>query len=186
MKLVPTSLDGVVVLEPRVFPDDRGLFFESWNARRYEEHGLPGRFVQDNISHSRRGVLRGLHFQNPSPQGKLVSVMQGEVFDVAVDIRVGSPTFGSWEGIRLSAENFRQLYVPPGFAHGFAALSEHAVVYYKCTDFYVPDADGGIRWDDPDIGIKWPVDDPILSEKDASAMSLEEYAASDRAFRVGL
>ena len=133
---------------------------------RYQEAGITGSFVQDNISVSRKGTLRGLHFQNPNGQGKLVQVLRGKVFDVAVDIRVGSETFGKWESIELSAENHKQMYIPPGFAHGFCVLSETAMFSYKCTDYYTPSAEGGILWNDPDIGIQWPVDNPVLSEKD--------------------
>lgn len=182
MNIFSTILEGVRVVEPDVFGDDRGFFMETWHARRYHAHGLPGTFVQDNVSFSEKGVLRGLHFQNPSPQGKLVSVWQGEVFDVAVDIQKGSPTFGKWVGEVLSAENKRQLYVPEGFAHGFVVLSDQALVSYKCTAFYDPQADAGIRWDDPDIGIDWPVEQPVLSAKDAQAPFLRDVA-DERLFR---
>jgi dTDP-4-dehydrorhamnose 3,5-epimerase len=174
MNVIETDLPGVLIVEPNVFGDERGFFMESWNGRRYEEAGLPGRFVQDNLSYSARGVLRGLHFQNPRLQGKLVSVLQGEVFDVAVDIRVGSPTFGRWTGTALSAENRRQFYVPEGFAHGFLVTSEATLFFYKCTDYYAPSAEGAILWNDPDIGIEWPTDAPILSERDRTAPRLRE------------
>jgi dTDP-4-dehydrorhamnose 3,5-epimerase len=174
MKVAETSLPGVLVVEPDVFGDERGFFMETWNVRRYEEAGLPGRFVQDNLSYSARGVLRGLHYQNPQPQGKLVSVLRGEVFDVAVDIRVGSPTFGEWTGVTLSAENKRQFYVPPDFAHGFLVTGEDALFLYKCTDYYAPSAEGIVLWNDPEIGIEWPTDAPTLSERDGKAPSLRE------------
>lgn len=173
MKVVETNLPGVFVVEPKVFGDARGFFMETWNGARYEEHGIPNHFVQDNLSYSARGVLRGLHFQNPSPQGKLVSVLEGEVFDVAVDIRVGSPTFGEWTGVTLSAENKRQLWVPPDFAHGFVVTSENALFSYKCTDYYAPDSEGTVLWDDPDIGVEWPIMEPTLSEKDSAAAPLK-------------
>jgi dTDP-4-dehydrorhamnose 3,5-epimerase len=169
MKIVETELPGVLIVEPDRFGDDRGFFQETWHARRYAEAGIPGTFVQDNLSLSRHGVLRGLHFQNPNAQGKLVYILQGEAFDVAVDIRVGSPTFGKWAGVALSAENGRQLYIPPGFAHGFCVTGESALFAYKCTDFYDRDSEGTIRWNDPQIGIDWPIADPATSEKDEAA-----------------
>ena len=177
MKVVPTELPGCVVIEPAVFGDDRGFFFETWNADRYAEHGLPTRFVQSNVSSSARGVLRGLHYQWPNPQGKLVSVLEGEVYDVAVDIRRGSPHFGRWTAVILSAENKRQLWIPEGFAHGFVVLSERAIFSYLCTAQYDRQADAGVRWDDAAIGIDWPVSSPLLSEKDAKAPFLAEVAA---------
>jgi dTDP-4-dehydrorhamnose 3,5-epimerase len=172
MKISACALPGLLIIEPKVFGDPRGFFLESWNERRYQEAGLSERFVQDNFSFSRRGTLRGLHFQNPAAQGKLVSVWQGEVFDVAVDVRAGSPTFARWHGLELSLENKRQFYLPPGFAHGFLVLSETALFHYKCTDFYAPEHELTIRWDDPDIGITWPLPAPTLSAKDAGAASL--------------
>ncbi len=172
MNVIETDLPGVLILEPRVFGDDRGFFMETWNGRRYEELGIPNTFVQDNLSFSARGVLRGLHFQNPQAQGKLVSVLRGEVFDVAVDVRVGSPTFGRWTGATLSAENKRQFWVPPDFAHGFVVTSEDALFSYKCTDYYAPEHDGSVLWNDPDIGIDWPTDVPTLSDKDRNAPPL--------------
>jgi dTDP-4-dehydrorhamnose 3,5-epimerase len=172
LNVVETDLQGVLVIEPDVFGDARGFFMESWNGARYEEHGIPNHFVQDNLSFSANGVLRGLHFQHPRAQGKLVSVLQGEVFDVAVDIRVGSPTFGRWTGLTLSAENKRQFWVPPGFAHGFVVTGESAFFSYKCTDYYAPEYDGTILWNDPGIGIKWPVKTPNLSDKDRAAPPL--------------
>jgi dTDP-4-dehydrorhamnose 3,5-epimerase len=174
MNVVETSLPGVLIIEPKVFGDERGFFVETWNGRRYEEAGLPGRFVQDNLSYSARGVLRGLHFQNPQPQGKLISVLRGEVFDVAVDVRVGSPTFGEWTSVTLSAENKRQFYVPPDFAHGFLVTGEDAIFFYKCTDYYAPSSEGILLWNDPEIGIEWPTDAPTLSERDGKAPPLRE------------
>jgi len=173
LKVLETELPGVLVVEPEVFGDARGFFMESWNSARYEEHGIEDHFVQDNLSFSAHGVLRGLHFQHPGAQGKLVYVLQGEVFDVAVDIRVGSPTFGRWTGVTLSAENRRQFWVPPGFAHGFVVTGESALFSYKCTDYYAPEYDGSILWNDPEIGIRWPVDNPSLSDKDRAAPPLE-------------
>lgn len=169
MEVTETKLPGVMVIEPKVFGDDRGFFMETWNEARYKEAGLPHEFVQDNVSFSQRGVLRGLHFQNPNQQGKLVYVLQGEVFDVAVDIRVGSPHFGEWAGAMLSAENKRQFYVPEGFAHGFLVTSDSALFCYKCTDRYNGGAEGSVLWNDPEIGIEWPVEEPTLSEKDRGA-----------------
>ena len=176
MKVIETSLPGCVVLEPAVFGDARGVFFEAWNADRFGEHGLPVKFVQSNVSTSVKGVLRGLHYQWPRSQGKLVSVLEGEVYDVAVDIRRGSPTFGRWEAVILSADNRRQLWIPEGFAHGFAVLSEHAVFNYLCTDVYVKEADAGVRWNDGDIGVDWPVSDPLLSAKDEKAPFLADIS----------
>jgi dTDP-4-dehydrorhamnose 3,5-epimerase len=161
------KLSGVVLVQPREFPDERGFFTETYHARHYREVGISKAFVQDNFSFSRRHVLRGLHYQRNHPQGKLVYVAHGEIFDVAVDIRRGSPTFGQWEGHVLSGENHHQLFVPEGFAHGFVVLSETASVMYKCTELYVPSDDQGIRWNDPALGVVWPVAQPILSPKDA-------------------
>lgn len=177
MNVIATELPGVLIVEPRVFGDERGWFAETWNRRRYAEAGIDLPFVQDNQSFSARGVLRGLHFQNPNPQGKLVSVVAGEVFDVAVDIRLGSPTFGRWVGVHLSASNHRQLWVPPDFAHGFCVLSETALFAYKCTDQYNPAAEGSILWNDPEIGIDWPIREPTLSEKDRDAPRLSQLPA---------
>jgi dTDP-4-dehydrorhamnose 3,5-epimerase len=170
--VTPTRLPEVLLVSAPVYRDDRGHFQEVWQQARYEEAGLPGRFVQDNLSFSVRGVLRGLHFQNPEPQGKLVCVLRGLIYDVAVDIRVGSPTFGQWVGIELSAEAGQQLYVPEGFAHGFAVTGETALVLYKCTEFYRPRSEGSVLWNDPDLGIAWPVTDPVLSGKDRDALRL--------------
>jgi len=174
MDVSDTDLPGVRLFEPDVYDDDRGAFMEIWNAREYGHCGLTVTFVQDNLSRSREGVLRGLHFQNPRPQAKLISVLRGAVYDVVVDVRAESDTFGEWRGTVLSAENARQLYVPEGYAHGFVATSGEVLFHYKCTDFYHPEADRTVRWDDPQIGIDWPVEDPILSEKDADAPLLVE------------
>ena len=174
MKVINCEMEGLLLIEPDVFGDNRGFFLESWNRQRYRDAGIDLDFVQDNFSLSQRGTLRGMHFQNPLSQGKLVSVWQGEVFDVAVDIRRRSNTFGRWCGVDLTAENKRQFYVPPGFAHGFAVLSETALFHYKCTEVYSPQNELGFRWDDPDVGIKWPVAAPRLSPRDARAPFLRE------------
>lgn len=174
MRVVEAELPGVYIVEPTVFGDARGYFLESWSEKRYREAGIDTTFVQDNLSFSTRGVLRGLHYQKPHEQGKLVSVLLGEVFDVVVDIRVSSPTFGWWMGVVLSAENRRQLYAPPGFAHGFVVTSETALFSYKCTDYYSPADEGSVRWNDPDIGIDWPVSSPTLSPKDGVAPLLRD------------
>ena len=177
MQVIETKLDGVKIIEPRVFGDSRGFFLESWNRKGYEEAGLPVDFVQDNHSRSAQGVLRGLHYQIRQPQGKLVRVTQGEVFDVAVDIRRSSPTYGEWAGVILSAENHRVFYVPPGFAHGFYVMSESADFQYKCTEYYAPEFERSLRWDDPSIGIEWPLVNgqaPTLSDKDADCPLLAD------------
>ncbi|WP_103019504.1 dTDP-4-dehydrorhamnose 3,5-epimerase [Salinibacter altiplanensis] len=174
MTVSETALPGVRLIDLDVHEDDRGAFTELWNARDHGHHGLDTTFVQDNLSRSREGVLRGLHFQNPRPQGKLISVLKGEVYDVVVDVRAEADTFGAWAGHALSAENARQLYVPEGYAHGFAVTSGEALFHYKCTDFYHPEADQTLRWDDPSLGIDWPVEDPVLSDKDATAPTLDE------------
>lgn len=166
MKVETTPLEGVLLITPKVFGDDRGFFMETYNSAKTVDKGVPEIFVQDNHSRSSKGVLRGMHFQYPQWQGKLVRAIAGEIFDVAVDVRAGSATFGEWFGVFLNDENKQQLYVPPGFAHGFCVTSDIADVAYKCTSDYQPQQDTGIRWDDPEIGIKWPVKDPILSEKD--------------------
>lgn len=176
MRVIETELPGLLVIEPDIFEDHRGQFLETWRDGRGPR--LPP-FVQDNLSRSHRGVLRGLHFQHPNPQGKLVTVVQGEVFDVAVDVRRGGPTFGRWWGTRLSSDDYRQLWIPEGFAHGFVALSEEAIVSYKCSAFYSPGDDRTLRWDDPDIGIEWPVSEPLLSEKDRRAPRLEDLDDSE-------
>lgn len=174
LNVIKTPLPGVLIIEPRVFSDDRGFFLETWNAERFHEAGLPREFVQDNQSRSRKGVLRGLHYQLPNPQGKLVRCTRGSVFDVAVDIRTGSPDFGRWFGTELSEENFRMMWVPEGFAHGFCALTENTEVLYKCTAPYDGAADRSILWNDPAIGIEWPVTTPTLSPKDAAAPRLAD------------
>ncbi len=163
-----------MLVDPDVYGDARGYFLETWNQRRYADLGLHADFVQDNISFSRRGILRGLHFQNPLPQGKLVMVLEGEVFDVAVDLRLASPTFGRWQSVVLSSENRRQCYIPPGFAHGFQVTSEAALFSYKCTEFYAPGSETILRWDDPDLGIPWPLPDPIISAKDSAGVRLAD------------
>lgn len=177
MKVLATKLDGVLVIDPTVFGDTRGFFMESFNAQRYTDAGISGPFVQDNVSLSQCGVLRGLHLQHPHGQGKLVQVLRGEVFDVAVDVRTGSPTFGKSIGEYLSEENRRQLYIPAGFAHGFLVTSDEVLFAYKCTDYYHPESELSIRWDDPRIGIDWPTRDVSLSAKDRDAPLLDEVAA---------
>ena len=173
MKISHSKLKGCVIIEPRVFGDDRGFFLETFQAARYkQEAGIDLPFVQDNHSRSARGVLRGLHFQKTKPQGKLVRVVRGEVYDVAVDIRKGSATFGQWKGVILSEDNKKQFWVPPGFAHGFVVLSATADFEYKCTDYYDPSDEGSILWSDPDLDIPWPIANPVLSAKDESAKRL--------------
>jgi dTDP-4-dehydrorhamnose 3,5-epimerase len=174
VNVLETPLEGVLLLELRVFRDTRGQFLESWSAERYAQHGIAEHFVQDNVSLSRKGVVRGLHFQNPSPQGKLVMVTYGAVFDVVVDLRRGASTFGQWYGADLSSDNHRQMWIPPGFAHGFQALSEEALLSYKCTEYYRAQTERTIRWDDPDIGIRWPLPQPVLSDKDLTAPLLRD------------
>lgn len=174
MKISPMKIAEVLLIEPDVFGDSRGFFMESWHRKKFAATGLDVDFVQDNHSRSARNVLRGLHYQLEIPQGKLVRVVTGAVFDVAVDIRIGSPTFGQWVGVELSEENQRQLYVPPGFAHGFCVLTELADFLYKCTDFYAPECEHGILWSDPDIAIDWPGMDYKVSEKDAGNGRLRE------------
>lgn len=175
MKVVETKLPGVLVIEPRVFGDPRGFFVETYNAERYHEAGLTMQFVQDNVSLSSRGVLRGLHMQSPRPQGKLIMAITGEIFDVAVDLRVGSPTFGQWESCILSGETKRQFWIPPGLAHGFCVLSEEALVLYKCTDTYQPNDERTIAWNDPDLGVDWPIATPSLSKRDAQAPRFADF-----------
>ena len=178
MNIITTQLPGVLIIEPQVFGDQRGYFMEAWQQQRYREAGIKEDFVQSNVSKSEQGVLRGLHFQNPNPQGKLVYVLEGEVFDVAVDIRRGSPTFGQHESILLSAENHRQFYVPEGFAHGFCVLSESATFCYLCTNYYDAAADGSILWNDPALKIDWPISSPKLSDKDSKALKLNDFDQS--------
>jgi dTDP-4-dehydrorhamnose 3,5-epimerase len=177
MNFFPTRLPGVVLIEPKVYEDSRGAFMETWEANKFAAGGIEAQFVQDNHSVSRRWVLRGLHYQLNRPQGKLVRVTQGEVFDVAVDLRKSSPHFGQWIGEHLSAANGRMLWIPPGFAHGFLALSDHVQFVYKCTDFYMPASERTLRWNDPRLNIRWPVPsgvEPILSAKDAAGRSLAD------------
>jgi dTDP-4-dehydrorhamnose 3,5-epimerase len=168
MEIHPTDLDGALIIHPRVFSDQRGYFMETYHRPRYAEAGITTEFIQDNLSRSTRATLRGLHFQINHPQAKLVQVIEGEVFDVIVDLRAASPTFGRWTGALLSATNHHQLFVPAGFAHGFAVLSETALFAYKCSDLYTPEDEGGLLWSDPALGIDWRVTDPVLSEKDAA------------------
>lgn len=175
MNVIQTAIPGVLVIEPVVRRDTRGFFVEVWHAERYRSAGIGLPFVQDNHSRSSRGTLRGLHYQIPQPQGKLVRVAAGEVFDVAVDLRRSSPTFGRWVGTVLSGDNHHQLWVPPGFAHGFYVLSESADLLYKCTDLYAPQHDRSLKWDDPDVGVDWPlVGPPLLSAKDQAGVALRE------------
>jgi dTDP-4-dehydrorhamnose 3,5-epimerase len=174
-----TTLPGVLLIEPRVFSDARGVFWETYHAQRYADAGIPATFVQDNASRSVRGTLRGLHYQLRRPQGKLVWVSWGQVFDVVVDIRRGSPHFGRWFGLTLRGDHPQQLYIPPGFAHGFCVLSESADFAYKCTEFYAPDDERGILWNDPGIGIEWPIAEPLLSAKDRSYHRLNDVASDD-------
>jgi dTDP-4-dehydrorhamnose 3,5-epimerase len=165
-----------MIIEPRVFPDGRGFFLETYHRERYSQYGISEELVQDNLSYSVKHTLRGLHYQYPHSQTKLVQVISGEVFDVAVDIRVGSPTFGQWTGVRLSSENKRQFYIPKGFAHGFCVLSDTALFSYKCGDFYAPDCEGGILWSDPEVAINWPITDPLLSHKDNTFPCLKDIS----------
>ena len=175
MKVIPTRFPEVLLLEPRVFGDTRGFFLESWNEREFERTGIRARFVQDNHSRSAKGVLRGLHYQIRQPQGKLIRVLAGEIFDVAVNIRRSSPTFAQWEGIRLNAESFKMLWIPSGFAHGFCVLSEFAEVLYKATDYYAPEHERCILWNDPELHIDWPLSNtPALSAKDAAGVPLRD------------
>jgi dTDP-4-dehydrorhamnose 3,5-epimerase len=179
MKRIETSLPGVCLIEPAVFSDARGFFFESYHEAKFSELGIKDRFVQDNHSRSIKGTLRGLHYQIHRPQAKLCRVIEGEVLDVVVDIRRGSPHFGRYEAVLLSAENKRQIYMPAGFAHGYAVLSETAEFLYKCSDFYFPEYDRGVLWNDPEIGIPWGVDNPILSAKDQKHLPLSQIPESD-------
>ena len=174
MRVVPTAIPDVLVIEPLVHADGRGFFLETYHGDRYRQHGINGPFVQDNHSRSVAGTLRGLHLQLQRPQGKLIRVIEGEIFDVAVDVRRGSPTFGRWVSVTLTADNFKQVYVPPGFAHGFAVVSPIAQVEYKCTDLYDPASEIGVAWNDPALGIRWPVVQPFLSARDAKHPTLAE------------
>jgi len=176
MKVIETKLPGVLIIEPKVFGDARGFFKETFQAERYQEAGIEYEFVQDNHSRSQKGVLRGLHFQITKPQGKLVSCSQGAVFDVAVDVNPESATFGQYVGIELTEDNHHQFWVPPGYAHGFCVLTDTADFQYKCTDYYDPSDEGGVIWNDPDVAIEWPINQPLLSDKDAKLPSLKELA----------
>jgi len=176
MKVIETKLPGVLIIEPTVFGDTRGFFKETYQAQRYRDAGIEYEFVQDNHSRSQKGVLRGLHFQITKPQGKLVSCSQGAVFDVAVDVDPASVTFGQYVGIELTEDNHRQFWVPPGYAHGFCVLTDTADFQYKCTDYYDPSDEGGLIWNDPDVAIEWPIEQPLLSDKDAKLPTLEELA----------
>lgn len=178
MRVIPADIPEVLLIEPDVFTDSRGFFLETFHAARYAEHGMPGPFVQDNHSRSVHGTVRGLHLQLTHPQAKLIRVIVGEIFDVAVDVRVGSPTFGKWVGVTLSAESFRQYYIPPGFAHGFSVLSPVAEVEYKCTDIYDADGQLGLLWNDPSLDIPWGVSNPVLSDRDRANPTIRE--AMDR------
>lgn len=179
MKITPTAISGPLIIEPTVFGDERGFFLETWNASKFSEAGLELNFVQDNHSRSQKGVLRGLHFQNPSPQGKLVRVTQGAVFDVAVDLRKSSPQFGQWVGVELSARNKRMFWVPEGFAHGFLTLEDDTDFLYKCTGSYAPECEHTLAWDDPAVGIDWPLGEmtPLVSEKDGRGLPLDKVSA---------
>ncbi|MDE8652284.1 dTDP-4-dehydrorhamnose 3,5-epimerase [Novosphingobium album (ex Liu et al. 2023)] len=179
MELTPTEIEGLLIVEPRVFGDERGFFLESWNRHTFAQLGLDLDFVQDNHSRSARGVLRGLHYQQPNPQGKLVRVVAGRAWDVAVDLRAGSPTYGRWVGVELSAENKRMFWVPPGFAHGFVSLEDGTDFLYKCTAFYDPANEHSLMWNDPTVGIEWPLDgiEPQLSAKDKVGRPLQDVEA---------
>ncbi len=177
MRVIATELDGVLIVEPDLFRDERGFFLESYHQARYADHGITCTFVQDNHSQSRQGVLRGLHYQDMSvPMAKLVRCSQGSILDVAVDLRLGSSSFGRWVAVELSADNARQLFVPVGFGHGFLTLSPVAEVQYKCSGYYNPAAEGAVRWDDPQLAISWPITEPIISPRDQAALSLAQYA----------
>jgi dTDP-4-dehydrorhamnose 3,5-epimerase len=173
-KILRTGLEGILIVEPAVFSDDRGFFLETYHKKKYHELGIPAEFVQDNLSLSHKGVLRGLHYQHPHGQAKLAQVVSGHVFDVVVDVRKGSVTFGQWFGLHLTGENRRQIFIPQGFAHGFCVLSDTALFSYKCSDLYMPDCEGGVLWSDPDIGIDWPVSNPVMSDKDSKYPRLKD------------
>lgn len=186
LNVIKTKIRDLVIIEPQVFGDARGYFVESYSERDFIEVGLTMKFVQDNESRSNKGVLRGMHFQTKHTQGKLVRVVEGEVYDVAIDLREGSPTFGQWEGVLLSADNKRQFYVPEGCAHGFLVVSDVATFQYKCTDYYAPQYDGGVLWNDPEIGIEWPlegIEEVLLSEKDKKQQSLSEFKGGENTFK---
>lgn len=183
LQTMQTPLNGVLLIQPKVIGDERGFFMESWRQDDYAELGIPGPFVQDNVARSRRGVLRGLHYQHPHPQGKLVSVLQGEIHDVVVDLRLDSGTFGRWQAYRLSAENHLQLWIPPGFAHGYQVLSESAFVAYKCTDLYRADCEMTLLWNDPALAIDWPIAEATISAKDRRGTPLHDI---DRSRLFGL
>jgi dTDP-4-dehydrorhamnose 3,5-epimerase len=174
MKILRTDLEGVLIVDPMVFSDDRGFFMETYHKTKYRELGIPVEFVQDNLSFSRNGILRGLHYQYPHGQAKLVQVLEGHAYDVTVDVRRGSKNFGQWVGVHLSDENKRQVYIPEGFAHGFCVLSETVLFSYKCSDLYTPECERGVLWSDPDLGIEWPVKEPILSQKDSKYPRLRD------------
>lgn len=174
MKIIQTELPGALVLEPKIFGDPRGYFFELWRNENLKEIGIQNPFVQDNVSLSQKGVLRGLHYQDPFAQGKLVSVLQGSILDIAVDLRKDSPTFLKWFGVELSQDNKRQFFVPPSFAHGFLVLSQEAIVMYKCTDYYHPETEKTILWNDPDLDVRWPIQSPALSERDSKGKTLRQ------------
>ena len=176
MKTIATPLEGLLIIEPRIFGDNRGFFLETHQQQRYREFGIDRIFVQDNLSFSAKGTLRGLHFQISNPQAKLVQALTGEIFDVAVDIRPDSTTFGQWFGVHLSEQNKRQLFIPEGFAHGFCVLSDTALFHYKCSDFYAPECEGGILWSDPAVAIDWPMEVPMVSDKDAKFSFLKDMA----------
>ena len=178
MNIIDTKIKGAVIIEPAVFGDSRGFFLETYQVQRYlDQAGIDQPFVQDNHSRSAKGVLRGLHYQKTKPQGKLVRVVRGEVFDVGVDLRKDSPTFGCWQGVWLSEDNHRQLWLPPGLAHGFVVTSESADFEYKCTDYYAPEDEGCLIWNDPHVGIEWPLENPLLSDKDKAGLSFKELSA---------
>jgi len=176
MKVIETDIDGVLIIEPAIFEDPRGYFMETYQRHRYAEAGIDMEFVQDNVSFSKKSTLRGLHYQFPNVQAKLVQVIKGEAFDVAVDIRKGSPSFGKWTSVILSDKNNRQLFIPMGFAHGFCVLSDTALLSYKCSNLYAPNEEEGILWSDPDLGIDWPVEKPVLSEKDGQYLHLKDIS----------
>ncbi len=179
MEIIKTKIPGLLIIKPTVFEDERGYFFESYNNEKFQEAGIDVRFLQDNESKSQKGVLRGLHFQNPPhDQGKLVRVMQGAVVDVAVDIRAGSPTYGQWESIKLTGENKMMYWIPPGMAHGFVTLEDNTIFFYKCTNVYNKESEGSIRWNDPDLNIKWGIENPILSEKDQITPFFKDFKSN--------